>query len=127
MQQMTPAEFEDVKNRVNAATALVSSRIAAEWDAPQRQKAVDAVVEIRALVEENNLATLEAGNILRGIADRYGERLGLSEEEQRDVRDAALLIEILAGPVKLGIEGSLDPRDQELILAFLEGLEYGLQ
>ena len=61
------------------------------------------------------------------IADNYGERLGLSEQERRDIRDAALLIEVLAGPVKLSIEGSLDPRDQELILAFLDGLAYGIQ
>ena len=126
-QQMSPAEFQDIKNRVNAATALVSSRIAAEWDAQQRNKALRIVMDARVIVETNDLSTLDAGNILRSLADNYGKKLGLGEQEQRDVRDAALLIEILAGPIKLGIEGSLDPQDQELIIAFLDGLAYGLQ
>jgi len=127
VQQMTPAEFENVKGRISAASTIVTSRLAQEWDQAKRTKALEVTGEIRQLVMVNDLSQLDVTNVLNGLASRFSDKLGLDEQAQRDVRDAILLIEVLVGPVKLGLEGGLAPQDQELVLAFLDGLELGLE
>lgn len=125
---MSESEFQSLKTRVGAATTIVSSRLAQEWDAPQRERAVAVIGEVRELVASNNLEELGAGDVLRGLVDRFGERLGLTEQAQRDIRDASLLIEIAIGrPITVGPDAKLDTRDQELVLAFVDGLLEGLE
>ncbi len=126
MGEMTPVEFDNLKNRVSVATTIVSSRLAQDWNQEKRDQAIELVAASRAMVETNNLATLDASNVLRSLVEQYGNSLGLDDQGKRDLRDASLLVELVVGPIDLGIEGKLDPRDQELILAFLEGLELGL-
>jgi len=126
MQEMTPAEFDHLKNKVDTATAIVSSRISQDWDQAKRDKALEVITETRAAITESNIGALDPTNVLRSLVETYGEALGLDEQVKRDVRDATLIIELVTGPIKLDVGGKLDPRDQELILAFLDGLEFGL-
>lgn len=123
---MPVAEFEALNTRVNVATALVSSRISVDWDQAKRDKALNLIAQAEAIVEANDFSQLGATNVLRALVDRYGDALGLDDQAQRDVRDAALLIELIVGPINIDINASIEPREQELILSFLEGLELGL-
>lgn len=123
---MPVAEYDALKVRVNVATALVSSRISASWDEEKRTKALDLIGEAKAIVVANNFAQLGATNVLRALVDRYGDALGLDAQSKRDVRDAALLIELIVGPINIDINAQIEPREQELILTFLDGLEVGL-
>ena len=123
---MPVAEYDALKVRVNVATALVSSRISTSWDEEKRTKALDVITEAKDTVVANNFAQLGATNVLRALVDRYGDALGLDAQSQRDVRDAALLIELIVGPINININAEIEPREQELILMFLDGLEVGL-
>jgi len=124
---MPVAEFDALKTRVNVATALVSSRISVDWDQAKRDKALGLIDQAQAVVEANDFSQLGATNVLRALVDRYGDALGLDDQAKRDVRDAALLIELIVGPINIDINASIEPREQELILTFLDGLEVGLQ
>lgn len=124
---MPVAEFDALKTRVNVATALVSSRISVDWDQAKRDKALGLIDQAQAVVEANDFSQLGATNVLRALVDRYGDALGLDDQAKRDVRDAALLIELIVGPIEININASIEPREQELILTFLDGLEVGLQ
>tara|TARA_S200002703_G_scaffold149410_2_gene146932 strand:- start:84 stop:539 length:456 start_codon:yes stop_codon:yes gene_type:complete len=124
---MPVAEFDALKTRVNVATALVSSRISVDWDQAKRNKALNLIDQAQAVVEANDFSQLGATNVLRALVDRYGDALGLDDQAKRDVRDAALLIELIVGPINIDINASIEPREQELILTFLDGLEVGLQ
>ena len=124
--EMPAGEFEALKTRVNAATAIVSSRISTDWDQAKRDKALGLITKAKEVVVSNNLGELGATNVVRTLVDRYGEALGLDAQAQRDVRDAALLIELVVGPINVDIDGKIDPQEQELVLAFLEGLEFGI-
>ena len=123
---MPVAEYDALKTRVNVATALVSSRISVDWDQAKRDKALNLITQAGAIVEANDFSQLGATNVLRALVDRYGDALGLDDQAKRDVRDAALLIELIVGPINIDINASIEPREQELILSFLEGLEVGL-
>lgn len=124
---MSQPEYEALKSKVASITAITSSRLAKDWDAEKRAKALKILDEGKALIIENKLADLGATDLIRGLADRYGEKMGLDEQARRDIKDAALLLDALVGPIKLGIDGELGERELGLILALLEGLEYGLK
>lgn len=125
---MSESEFESLKTRVNAATTIVSSRLAQEWDADKRAEAAEVIREARELIASNSVGELGAGDVLRGLVDRFGDQLGLDEQAQRDIRDASLLIEIAIGrPITVGPDAQLGERDQALVLAFVDGLLEGLE
>jgi len=126
MQEMTPAEFDNLKNKVNTATAIVSSRISQGWDQAKRDKALEVIAKVKNAITTATAEELDPGNVLRSLVQLYGDQLGLDDQARRDVRDASLIIELVTGPIKLDVGGRLDPRDQELVLAFLDGLEFGL-
>lgn len=127
LDQMEVSEYENLKHRVSTITALASSRVARGWDAEKREKALGIVAEGRQLIISGNLGDLNATDLIRALADHYGEKLGLDENAKRDIRDAALLLDAIVGPIKLGIDGSLGEREEGLILALLDGLELGLK
>lgn len=127
LDQMEASEYEDLKHQVSTITALASSRAARGWDAEKRDKALGIIAEGRQLIADGGLGDLNATDLIRALADRYSEKLGLDEDAKRDIKDAALLIDIVAGPIKLGIDGSLDEREEGLILALLDGLELGIK
>lgn len=127
LSQMEASEYENLKQKVSTITALSSSRIAREWDAEKRDKALGIIAEGRRLISEGGLGDLNATDLIRALADRYSEKLGLDENAKRDIKDAALLIDAIVGPIKLGIDGSLGSREAGLILALLDGLELGIE
>lgn len=125
---MSQSEYKGLKNKVASITAITSSRLAKDWDAEKRQKALDIIVTGQLLVQSNkDLADLDVTDLIRSLADRYGEKMGLDEQSRRDIKDAALLLDVLIGPVQLGIDGRLGERELGLILALLDGLAYGLK
>ena len=127
MGEMSQEEFEATKNRAQVATTIVSSRIAQELDDEARKAAHKFVTGAKDMIEGGNFETLNVNDLLGSLVEAYGEELGLSEQNKRDVRDAALIIELFTGPIKVDLEGELDPRDKEMIMAFLDGLEEGLK
>ena len=124
---MSQSEYEGLKSKVASVTAITSSRLAKDWDAEKRVKALAIIAEGRLLLSGDKLADLGATDLIRALADRYGEKLGLDDQARRDVKDAALLVDALVGPIKLGVDGKLGERESGLILALLDGLEYGLK
>jgi hypothetical protein len=124
---MSQSEYEGLQNKVASITAITSSRLAKNWDAEKRQKALGVIAEGKLLLAGDNLADLGTSDLIRGLADRYGEKMGLDDQERRDIKDAALLLDVLVGPIKLGIDGKLGERELGLILSLLKGLEYGLR
>lgn len=125
--QMTGEEFEATKNRAKVATTIVSSRIAQGLDDEMRQAAHRFVTGAKEAIEGGNFESLNVNDLLGSLVESYGEELGLSEQNKRDIRDAALIIELFTGPIQVNLNGELDPRDQEMIMAFLDGLEEGLK
>lgn len=125
--EMTQEEFDDTTNRVAVASELAGSRIAARLDDETRQNALELVSDTKEMLEEGNFGELNTNDILRSLIENYGEALGLDEESKRDIRDAALIIELFTGPIKVEVGGELDPRDQALLVAFLDGLTKGLE
>jgi hypothetical protein len=125
--QMTEAQYEALTTKVTSVVAIASSRLAKDWDNAKRSKARDTLVNITILVLANDFTELDATNIVRSLVDRYGEKAGLSDQGCRDIQDAALIVDVLVGPIKLGIDSKLDEREQGLVLALLEGLAHGVR
>lgn len=123
---MDVAQYENLRHKVSVITEITSSRLAKDWDAEKRAKAISVISQGRELLQGNNLAELGATDLIRGLAERYGEKLGLDEQARRDIKDAALLVDAAVGPIKLGIDGKLTEREKGLIIALLDGLERGL-
>lgn len=71
--------------------------------------------------------TLDVADIIRGVVDQYGTKLGLEEEHMDYIRDGAKLIDAAVGQIRLGIDGKLTEREKGLILALLNGIQIGLQ
>lgn len=125
---MSQSEYEGLQSKVASITAITSSRLARDWDAEKRQKALNVIAEGRLLLlAGDQLADLGATDLIRSLADRYGEKMGLDDQARRDIKDAALLLDVLIGPIKLGIDGKLGERELGLLLSLLKGLEYGLR
>ncbi len=124
---MSQSEYEGLQSKVASITAITSSRLAQDWDAEKRQKALNVIGEAMLLLAGDNLADLGASDLIRGLADRYGEKMELDEQARRDIKDAALLLDVLVGPIKLGIDGKLGERELGLLLSLLNGLAYGLR
>ena len=127
LDQMEASEYDSLKHQVLTVTALASSRVSRGWDAERRDKALGIITEARLLITDGGLNDIGATDLIRALADRYGEKLGLDEDAKRDIRDVALLIDVIVGPIKIGIDGSLGEREAGLILALLDGLELGLR
>lgn len=124
---MSQSEYEGLKSKVASVTAIASSRLAKGWDAEKRYKALVILTESRLLIAANNLADFDVTNLIHSIADRYGEKMGLDVQARRDIKNAALFVDVLVGPIKLGIDNKLGERELGLIVALLDGLEYGLK
>lgn len=124
---MSQSEYKGLKSKVVSVIAITSSRLAQNWNAEQRHKALVIIAEGRRLVLDGISSDLDTTNLIRGLADRYGDKMGLDEQARRDIKDAALLVDVLVGPIKLGIDNKLGERELGLVLALLGGLEYGLK
>ena len=127
LNEMETSEYEDLKHKVSTITALASSRLARNWDAEKREKALEVITQSRAFIIGNVFGDLNTTDIIRVLMNNYGDRLGLDVDARRDIKDAALAIDLLVGPIELGIDGSLGERERDLILALLSGLELGLK
>jgi len=124
---MPVAQYEDLKTKVGSITAITSSRLAKDWDAEKRAKALNIISQGRLLLVGGELESLGATDLVRSLADRYGEKMGLDEQARRDIKDAALLLDALVGPITLGLDGKLGVRELGLLLSLLDGLEYGIR
>ena len=127
LNSMSEVQYQDLQHKVASITAITSSRLAKDWDAEKRAKALRLIAEGKVLITTDKLSELGATDLIRGLADRYGEQMGLDEQARRDVKDAALLLDALVGPIKLGVDGKLGVRELGLVLALLDGLEDGLK
>ena len=124
---MTEAQYRGLKNKVMSITAITSNRLAKNWDTAKRDKARGVITQAARLIVANKFGSLDATNLIRSIADHYSKTMGLDEQARRDIKSAALLVDVVVGPIKLGVDGKLGEREQGLILALLEGLAYGLK
>ena len=127
---MDQIDYDALRGKVFGITAIASHRIAMEWDADKKDEARAVVIKGRALIQGNKaeeLAKLDATSLIRALAKKYGEQLGLDQKAMMDIQDAALLVDVVVGPIKLKIDGTLDERERGLILVLLQGLEVGLQ
>jgi hypothetical protein len=123
--QMTAAQYDGLKAKVFAITSITSSRVAKDWSANKRAKALDLIAKGRALLT-TDLSSLDATSLIRALADRYSDKMGLDAQAKSDIKDAALLLDVLVGPIKVGVDGKLGERELGLVLALLTGLEDGL-
>ena len=127
---MSEAQYEGLKTKVGSITAITSSRLAKDWDVAKRAKALGVITKAREIINSNlteGIEGLDVVGVIRALADLYGEKMGLDEQARRDVKDAALLIDALVGPIKLDIDGKLGEREKGLVLALLDGLQYGIR
>lgn len=125
LQTMEQPQYEDLTRKVATITEITSSRVSKDWDAAKKAKAASIIAQGRELLS-GDLGTLGATDLIRELADRYGEKLGLDDQARRDIKDAALLVDAVVGPIKVGIDGKLNERELGLVLALLDGLERGL-
>ena len=125
LQTMEEPQYEELKHKVSVITEITSSRISKDWDAAKKAKATALIAQGRLLLG-GDLSEFGATDLLRELADRYGEKLGLNDQARRDIKDAALLVDAIVGPIKVGIDGKVNDRELGLVLALLEGLERGL-
>lgn len=130
LKTMSPEDFQALRTKVYAITAIASHRVSVDWDIGKKAKAVIVIRRGSTLISNNKaeeLSTLDATSLIRTLAQKYGEQLGLSDKAKMDIQDAALLVDMIVGPIKLEMDGTLDERSKQLILALLQGLEAGLQ
>lgn len=127
LQTMEQPRYEDLQRRVSAMAEIASSRIAQKWDAAQRDKARGVIANAHKLLALNELGEIGPTDLIRELADRYSDKLGLDEQARRDIKDVALLVDAAVGPIKLGVDGKLNDRELGLVTALLDGLARGLQ
>lgn len=123
--EMTVSQYAGLKTKVYALTAIASNRIAKDWSAEKRAKARNLIIDTRTLVTQN-LADLDVTSVIRTLANRYADKMGLDTQAKSDIQNAALLIDAIVGPIKIGIDGKLGERELGLVLALLDGLQNGL-
>jgi hypothetical protein len=130
LKTMSQVDYDTLRNKVYAISAITSHRIAVDWDDTKKTKARDIITKGMTLISNNDaakLAELDPINLTRALADKYGEQLGLSDKAKMDIQDATLLVDVFVGPIQLKVDGTLGVREQGLIFALLQGLEAGLR
>lgn len=123
--EMTVSQYTGLKTKVYALTAIASNRIAKDWDVDKRSKALGFITNARTFVTLG-LGDLDVVGVIRTLANRYAENMGLDAQARSDIQNAALLIDAVVGPIKIGIDGKLGERELGLVLALLDGLQNGL-
>lgn len=122
LETMSEESYQSLVVRVEAAATIGGEKLA-EVLGDRTPIAIDITQRLVILVLTDNLSVAD---VIKGIADRYGTRLGLSAEHLDYVRDGAKIIDATIGQVRLSIDGKLIDREKVLILALLNGLERGL-
>lgn len=86
--------------------------------------ALDVTTELLVAVDTDKL---DVADVIKGVVNKYGDRLGLEDKHLDYVRDGAKVIDAAVGQIRLGIDGKLTEREKGLVIALLAGLHTGLQ
>ena len=127
---MSQPEYDSLRSKVHALSLITSRRISKNWDAEKLAKAAKVIAKGHLLVQSNKPAAwakLDATSLIRTLADKYAEELGLSARTKMDIQDATILLDVIVGPIQLGIDGKLGEREKGLATALLDGLGDGLR
>ena len=130
LNEMSESEYHALGTKVLGITAVTSRRVAIDWDEAKIAKARGVIAKGMALVDANDAeqwSKLDATSLVRALAIKYGEALDLDRKAQLDIQDAALLVDVIVGPIQLGVDGKLGERERGLLMALLQGLEIGLR
>lgn len=125
LETMEEADYNNLLYKVSAVSELVGSRVSQNWDTEKKAEAQGTLENLAALVLSDDLGEFDATDLVRSIADRYGEDLGLDSQTRRDIKDVALIINATTGPIRVGTDGTITDRERGLIVALLEGLGHG--
>ena len=125
---MSQSEYDAMSAKVFALTAIASHRISIEFDDDKRVQALKITKEARALLQDaDKLKTLGATDLVRVMIDRYSDEMDLKNKERAMIKNATLLIDLVVGPIKVGIDGKVNERELGLLNSMLDGLVRGLE
>jgi hypothetical protein len=69
---------------------------------------------------------LDVPDVVNYLVDRFADDLDLKPKYQEYIRDGAKVIDAAVGQIRLGIDGTLTPREKDLLLSLLGGLTTGM-
>jgi division protein CdvB (Snf7/Vps24/ESCRT-III family) len=122
--EMSQEDYSELTSNVSDASAIAGERLKNLLDENQVEIALLVTQELFTAIEKDSL---DAADLVKGVVDQYGLRLGLNEEQLGYIRDAAKIIDAAVGQISLGIDGELTLREKGLLLALLAGIHSGLQ
>lgn len=129
LEEATEAQYEAVRLRVSnsslAAAALLQIGLAENVEL--RNQIAELAETLAVQVQQNELAGLTSGNIITWVLGQFGEKLELEPGQIAIIQGISRLIDATVGEISLGIEGTLSPRQQGIVLAVLEGLALGIR
>lgn len=125
---MEGVRYDELKTKVYVVSGIASHRISRSWDESSKRRARQFLVDTTILLSSdiNQVKDLDITSILRGLVKRYADKFNLDEQDLQDLQDAALLVDTLVGPIKLGVDGLLTMRETQLAVALLSGIHDGL-
>ena len=124
---LSQPEYNQLKTKIISVAEITSSRISQNWNDERKNKALEVINNGKGLLNDPaKLQALNTTNLIRTLVDQYSEKMGLNSESRADIKDAALLMDVLVGPIMIDIDAKLTERELGLLRALLDGLENGL-
>lgn len=123
LELMPEIEYSELSMDVFAAGEEGGRQLSQAIGSENVPLALQVTASLREMIESG---TLEVGDVIGAIVQRFGAELGLSAEHLEYVNDGARVIDAAVGQIQVGIDGKLTERETDLILRLLDGLTSGL-
>ena len=120
---MSEEEFTSLRDSVFSASSLAGRELGEGMDEDQARVGIAVASSIRIAVAQDEFGV---DDIVEGIVLNLSDEMQLDDEEVLLIQDVGRIIDAAVGQIRLGIDGSLSPREQELLFALLDGLANGL-
>jgi len=125
--ELSQAEYDQLKTKIVSVAEITSSRISQSWNKERKIQALVVIGDGLALLDDpSRLQALNTTNIIRTLVDQYSKKMGLNSESRSYIKDAALLMDVLVGPIMIDVDAKLSERELGLLRALLDGLANGL-
>ncbi len=122
LEEMPDGKYQQLVIKIENAGVKGGKKLA-EILGDKSQLALEVTRSLKTVITEDRL---EVVDVIKGIVDNYGDKLGLEDKYLDYIRDGAKAIDAAVGQIRLGIDGKLTEREKGLVVALLDGLERGL-
>lgn len=120
---MTQEDFDGLRDSVFNASSLAGRELGENMEQDEASIGMAVAFSIRSAIERDEFGV---NDLVEGVIVSLRDEMQLDEEEVLLIEDVGKIIDAAVGQIRLGIDGSLSPREEELLFAFLDGLANGL-